>query len=83
MTNKPKSPVEDAAREHVNAEYWGDEKPLLSVCNTQEERTFIAGAKWLAGELMKVSYDVPNGWDDMDLYPVIEVAELKKLMGEE
>lgn len=44
-----KTPLEEAAIDYVNGDYWGaDPNPPIRVRNPQEERYFKAGAEWLA-----------------------------------
>lgn len=77
MTDKPKSPVEEAARSHYDVlregglEEW-DSQLQESAIYGQAEFSFKLGAKWLAGELIKEDYSATQ-----------EVTrEIKRLMGE-
>ena len=77
MTNKPKSPVEEAFVEFLRQEYdeittndyreFGAESKRVR----DEKNAFYKGAKWLAEELRKTGY------------PYICPRDIKRLMGEE
>ena len=51
MDSKFMSPLEEAAREWVNEEYWKDPTRPVKVTDSLTEKVFIAGALWLSEEI--------------------------------
>lgn len=88
MTDKPKSPVEEEAQKHedylreeCSCDEWNYELSESSAV-TQGSHSFKLGAKWLAGELMRGSY-ITGGEISSPEVEVVEVEDIKRLMGEE
>jgi len=52
------SPLEEAAREWVNEEYWKDPTRPVKVTDSLTEKVFIAGALWLLEKAQNQSFTI-------------------------